>query len=208
METVWGLPRHLLDTLISPFQGFLPVEAADSRATTLRDWGARFEAHGEFRPRHEAEEDPSFQQIIPYVWLHHGGESLLMERLPTQGEARLHHASSIGVGGHINPEPPGPGTLLERGLDRELREEVDLREPLAAERIQLRGFINDDATAVGQVHFGVACTVEVPTRVAIREVDKMRGEWVSTESLSSYLERMETWSQFFVAGGPVGSGGD
>ena len=84
MERVWGIPRTVLFELLPPFQGFAPSPGP------LEEIGERFEGAGEFRPRGEVERDPSWKQIIPYVAITHGERVLVLERLATQGEARLH----------------------------------------------------------------------------------------------------------------------
>jgi predicted NUDIX family phosphoesterase len=189
VEQVWGVRRELLFGVIESFHGFRSTDR------TLGAVGEELEPMGEFRPRHEAEEDPSFQQIIPYVEVRSAGRILLLERLPSQGEPRLHHCLSVGIGGHVNPEAPGSEPLLTRALRREVTEELEIDDCPEA---TLLGFINDDETAVGSVHFGIACTLEVSRPVEIRERDKMVGRWVSPGELPPLVERMESWSRFLV----------
>jgi predicted NUDIX family phosphoesterase len=55
-----------------------------------------------YRPRHEAEKDPSYKQLIPYCIFRHQGEVFHYRRGKLQGEARLHSLRSVGVGGHIS----------------------------------------------------------------------------------------------------------
>ena len=44
-----------------------------------------------------------------------------MERLPKQGEGRLHGKLSLGFGGHVDASDiDGSGDLVQRALDREL----------------------------------------------------------------------------------------
>ena len=61
-------------------------------------------ARHEFRPRGEVEEDPDYQQIIPYIVFRHEDRYLLTRRLKQSSEKRLRHLYSLGVGGHINRE--------------------------------------------------------------------------------------------------------
>ena len=56
-----------------------------------------------FIPRGEAENDPSFKQIIPYVIMSCEGKYLNYVRGKRAGEKRLVGNLSIGIGGHINP---------------------------------------------------------------------------------------------------------
>ena len=78
-------------------------------------------AEHEFIPRPDAENDPDYKQIIPYVVLRRGDEIFMTRRLKKGGEARLHGLMSIGVGGHINPvDDVDRENVLLRGLEREL----------------------------------------------------------------------------------------
>ena len=84
-------------------------------------------AEHEFIPRPDAENDPGYKQIIPYVVLRRGDEIFMTRRLKKGGEARLHGLMSIGVGGHINPvDDIDRESVLLRGLERELDEEVEI----------------------------------------------------------------------------------
>jgi hypothetical protein len=56
-----------------------------------------------FKPRAEVEDDPGFQQIIPYVVFRHGDRYFLTHRLRASSEKRLRKQYSLGIGGHINP---------------------------------------------------------------------------------------------------------
>ncbi len=189
MEQVFGVTTSALEAALGEVIGFRTAD--DSLQAVSR----RLEVLGEFRTRSKIEDDPSFQQLIPYVALTCSGSVLLLERLEKGGEKRLHGKTSIGVGGHVNPEPPGEDPLLIRGLRREVEEEVviDLDQ---ADPPELLGFIRDRSTDVGSVHFGLACRIEVPERVVIRETENLVGRWIPTGDLTLFSEKMETWSRF------------
>ena len=188
-ELVFGVPTASLIAATGEVEGF---RASD---LSLLEACERIEPLGEFRPRDRVEEDPSFQQIIPYVALTCRGTVLLLERLSKGGEARLHGKLSIGVGGHVNPEPAGADPLLVRGLRREVTEEMAIADGTALHP-ELLGFIRDTSNAVGEVHFGLACRIELPEPVEVRETETLRGRWVPTAELAEVVERMETWSAF------------
>jgi predicted NUDIX family phosphoesterase len=143
---------------------------------------------GEFRPRGEMEVDRSWKQVIPYLVLRDGSRYFVMRRTKAGGDARLHDRYSIGVGGHLNP---GDGDLTG-GLRREWNEEVAADfEP----EFQLIGLLNDDTTDVGSVHVGAVYVADAAGRsVAIRETDKLTGEFASREEAAAVVDRMETWS--------------
>ena len=148
---------------------------------------------GEFRPRAEVEVDRSWKQVIPYLVLRDGPRYFLMRRTQAGGDARLHDRWSIGVGGHLNP---GDGDLAG-GLRREWREEVRADfEPA----FTLIGLLNDDTTDVGSVHVGAVYVAEAAGRpVAIRETDKLAGEFAEPLAVAAVVDRMETWSALVFA---------
>jgi len=146
-------------------------------------------ADGRFEPRAAMEADPSFKQIIPYLVLRDGERYFLMRRTRAGGDARLHDAWSIGVGGHVNPGDRD----LAGGLLREWTEE------LVADFVpefRLVGLLNDDTTDVGRVHLGAVYLAEAAGRaVAIRETDKLSGAFATPAQVAEVAERLETWSR-------------
>lgn len=155
----------------------------------------RIARHARFVDRPPAEEDPSLKQIIPYAMVRCGRRVLTLTRLAKQTEKRLHNKMSIGVGGHINPDGGLEG-IVERGLRRELEEELHLR---AETRIRPVGYINDDSSPVGSVHFGLVFEVAAATEdVAVRETELMEGGFRDASELRALSERMESWSRFLV----------
>jgi predicted NUDIX family phosphoesterase len=152
-------------------------------------------AEHEFIPRPEAEEDPGYKQIIPYVVMLRGNEAFLLRRLNKGGEKRLHGLYSLGVGGHINPVDGDGGDVLMRGLRREVDEEIAVGK---AGPLIPRGVINDDSNKVGSVHLGFFFTMEVEGDVAVRETEKLAGEWMALDKLKLLRSEMETWSQIVL----------
>jgi predicted NUDIX family phosphoesterase len=146
-------------------------------------------AAGRFEPRAAMEADPSFKQIIPYLVLRDSERYFLMRRTRAGGDARLHDAWSIGVGGHVNPGDRD----LAGGLLREWSEE------LVADFVpefRLVGLLNDDTTDVGRVHLGAVYVAEAAGRaVAIRETDKLSGAFATPAQVAEVAERLETWSR-------------
>jgi predicted NUDIX family phosphoesterase len=149
-----------------------------------------------FMPRAEVEDDPSYQQIIPYVVFRHGGPGgryLLTHRLKASSEKRLRQQYSLGVGGHINPGDLEHGDPIADGLKREWEEEVVYEGDFSA---VLLGLINDESAPVSKVHLGVCFLVEGTTdRIAIRETDKLAGELLTLEEMRIFYLEMEGWSQ-------------
>ena len=146
-----------------------------------------------FMPRADVEEDPTYQQVIPYVVFRHGGRYFLTKRLKASSEKRLRQLYSLGVGGHINPGDLQAGDPVLDGLKREWEEEVEYEGDFSA---ALLGLINDDSSPVSRVHIGVVFLVEGSSpEIAIRETDKLSGELLSLEEMRMYYLEMESWSQ-------------
>jgi predicted NUDIX family phosphoesterase len=179
-ELVLGLPRNRIIG-DRPWKGILS-DGIDDRLALIA-------AEGEYRPRGEAEVDPEWQQVIPYLLMRDGERLFLMQRTKAGGDARLHDRYSLGIGGHLNPEDGG---VLE-GLRREFHEEMVAEwEP----QPRLIGLLKDDDVLVGQVHLGVVFEADAAGRpLAIRETHKLSGRFVTPAEAASVYESMETWSQ-------------
>jgi predicted NUDIX family phosphoesterase len=143
---------------------------------------------GRFVLRADAEVDRSLKQVIPYLVLRDGERYFLMRRTKAGADARLHDRYSIGIGGHLNP---GDGDLAG-GLRREWREELRADFDPAFELI---GLLNDDSTEVGSVHLGAVYLADAGgLPVAIRETEKLSGQFATPAEVAEVVDRMETWS--------------
>ncbi len=150
----------------------------------------------EFRRRGDVEDDPSFQQIIPYVVFRNADRYFLTKRLKESSEKRLRHLYSLGVGGHINREDiserADADPVIER-LRREFEEEVVYEGQWTHRMI---GLLNDDSNDVSRVHLAVVFEVTGDRpEIAIRETGKLDGELLSLEEMKIYYLDMESWSQ-------------
>ncbi|MFH0912335.1 MAG: hypothetical protein V1807_01615 [Patescibacteria group bacterium] len=148
-----------------------------------------------FMLRPEAEINPSFRQVIPYVLVCYQGKYLTVARQETQTEKRLHNKVSFGIGGHINPVDEESGNVLDAGLQRELSEELAINNPPHLDDLKLVGTLRDDVNEVGLVHFGLVLRWDVTAPVSIRETDKMIGEYLTLDEIGRQKERLENWSQ-------------
>jgi predicted NUDIX family phosphoesterase len=189
-ERVLCFKRQLFEEL-GVFQGltldvekYLPAVTAPSQLVYL--------------PRSAAEQDKRYKQLIPYVLLICGDKILRYRRGKGGGEARLHGLYSVGIGGHISEDDhqlPGlyATNQYQEGMRRELMEEVAIdggNEPAVAA-------INDDATEVGQVHFGVVHIVRVPDEsVASRRDGIAAPEFIPISEAVKDPSGYESWSQF------------
>ena len=159
--------------------------------------GAKLVGSATFQMRGRVEDDEEWRQIIPYVVSRYEGRVMLLERLPTQGEERLHNLLSIGAGGHINPSDSmnGGRNVIENAMWRELTEELEFEEKPEA---TMAGIINFRGDPVARVHLGFVYFADFAEEPRIREVDKMKGKFVAPEELPSYYSRMEGWSKVLV----------
>lgn len=179
-EQVLVVPR----ASIVPGDGWLGLRRAGVRDALLA-----VERDGFFMRRADAEEDPTHKQVIPYLVLRDGPRWFRMRRTRAGGDARLHDLWSIGVGGHLNPGDAGVTGGLRREWEEEL--EADFHPSFAPV-----GLLNDDTTPVGAVHVGFVFVADAAGRpVAIREREKLTGEFATTEETAAVRDRMETWSR-------------
>jgi predicted NUDIX family phosphoesterase len=150
----------------------------------------------DFLNRKDAEKNPEYKQIIPYIVL----QTRDMEKTALysrQGsEKRLHDLWSVGIGGHINPidrkeRSASFRQILMAGMERELNEELDKR-PLN-EFPDFMGVISEDITDVGKVHLGAAFRIltEHPEQY-LPATELFQFTWSETKSL--YTLNMELWS--------------
>jgi predicted NUDIX family phosphoesterase len=146
-----------------------------------------------FMPRDAVENDPAYQQIIPYVVFRHDPHYFLTHRLRASSEKRLRKQYSLGIGGHINPGDLEAGDPILDGLKREWSEEVVYDGRFEA---QLIGLLNDDSSPVSKVHLGVVFLVDGDSpNISIRETDKLAGELLTLDEMRIYYLGMESWSQ-------------
>src|SRR5438094_3383853 len=147
-ENVLVIRRNLFEQLGS-FQGlnFGP----EKYLNLLLSRGNNF-----FFPRAQAENDPAYKQIIPYVLLAFQDRVLHYVRGKKAGEQRLVAKGSIGIGGHMNESDESLFAWDEQayraGVEREVNEEIKIDTQFQDGIVAL---LNDDTTEVGRVHLGI-----------------------------------------------------
>jgi len=152
-----------------------------------------------FIPRSQAEVDPAYKQLIPYVIMSNDGKYLSYVRGKRAGETRLLNLRSIGIGGHINPGDDMPlfnDNFYEAYLtavEREVAEEVSVETTHTDSVIAL---LNDDSNEVGSVHLGVVhhWILDAP-KVSKKEQMITQMVFMSLAELQEVRHTMETWSQ-------------
>lgn len=150
-------------------------------------------AKGEFKRRGDIEENPSFQQIIPYIVFRYKDKYFLMQRTAKHDEKRLADMYSLGIGGHINRKDLKEGEDVFNWARREFMEEVDYKGNL---NLSILGILNDDNDEVGKVHLGVVILAEGDTgEIQVRDEHKS-GEFMFLEEASKL--KLENWSKILV----------
>ena len=190
-ENVLVIKRSLFDELGS-FQGlnFEPRKYLDA----ILSRGNNF-----FLSRGQAEKDPSYKQIIPYVLLTHGDKVLHYVRGKKAGEQRLVAKGSIGIGGHMNQEDEElfnyavDENVYRAGVKREVDEEIQIKSPFEDRVVAL---LNDDSTEVGQVHLGIVHVFKLAEpKVEKREAMITNVAFLDKKELITRRDSLETWSQ-------------
>ena len=158
-----------------------------------------------FMSRSEAENNPDFKQLIPYVIMSHDGNCLTYIRGKRAGETRLVGNRSIGIGGHINPvdnEVPLFGTdyreIYDTAVQREVEEEVNVE---AKHIDHIVALLNDDSNDVGKVHLGVVHYWTLDSDDVTRKEQMItQMTFMSCAELNEVKDSMETWSQLCLEG--------
>ncbi len=156
-----------------------------------------------FLPRNVVEDDPRWQQIIPYLIFTNKGQLFLMRRKATHSDRRLASLYSIGIGGHINRRDTGiksiksskgikGNQILINWAKREFEEEVDYD---GKYKTKFLGLINDDSNDVGMVHVGLVIQLlGKSNNISVRDEHKL-GRLINAGDGARYYKGMETWSQ-------------
>jgi predicted NUDIX family phosphoesterase len=191
-ENILVIKRSLFDELGS-FQG-LNFEAEKYLAVILSR-GNNF-----FLPRAQAERDPAYKQIIPYVLVAFENSVLHYVRGKKAGEQRLVAKGSIGIGGHMNEADETFFALDEAayraGVEREVNEEIKIGTPFED---RIVGLLNDDSTEVGSVHLGTVHVFKLAEpKVEKREAMITGLTFLSKKELMTRRESLESWSQICV----------
>lgn len=155
-----------------------------------------------FIPRQDAENDPNFKQLIPYVIMRCGDKYLTYVRGTRAGESRLVGQRSIGIGGHINPVDQTPlfdnnfrDTYLA-AVEREVAEEVNVDTKHTDSVVAL---LNDDSNDVGKVHLGIVHLWDLDSpNVTKREQMITQMAFMTAAELGEVRDTMETWSSLCV----------
>jgi len=157
-----------------------------------------------FMPRSQAEVNPAYKQLIPYVIMSCQGKYFSYVRGKRAGENRLTGLRSIGIGGHINPadnELPlfdrDFRKMYDAALEREVAEEVSV-DTKHTDRIV--ALLNDESNEVGSVHLGIVhyWILNAP-KIEKREQMITQMAFMTPAELHEVHDTMETWSQLCLS---------
>ena len=152
-------------------------------------------ANSLFIQRAQAEQDPSFQQIIPYLVFMHDNKVFMMQRKETAGEQRLKNKLTLGIGGHIRAEDFSLGASIIDWAQREFEEEVDYHGSVTFKPL---GIIRQTVTPVDQVHTGSVYLLEGDSpKISVKEELKS-GTLVSVDECTQRYAEFESWSQLII----------
>ena len=176
---------------VGEFQGFADVDL--ERVDAIFDPNQTT-----FMRRGDAERDPRFKQLVPYVFFEARDENgdarvFVYRRGKEQGERRLVSKWSCGIGGHVNDRDattaaklddaaPSGRALFLAGARREIEEEVEI-----------------DSSEVGRVHLGIVCRaiLEAP-RMRAKERELQNAEFRLLDDVLREIEddpnKYETWT--------------
>src|SRR5438552_16771530 len=188
-ENVLVIRRNLFDQ-VGSFQGlnFKP----EKYLNLLLSRGNNF-----FFPRVQAENDPAYKQIIPYVLLAFQDRVLYYVRGKKAGEQRIVAKGSIRIGGHMNESDEllfaWDEQAYRAGVEREVNEEIKIDTPFQDRIVAL---LNDDTTEVGRVHLGIVHIFHLAEqKVEKREAMITNLAFLTRAELMARRESLETWSQ-------------
>lgn len=164
--------------------------------------------HHKFLPRwgeKGVENNPDWQQIIPFGVLASQGRLFSYVKSDRSGESRLYHERMIGIGGHLRePDTVEYGSLLG-WFHREWCEEIQYEGLPFAWPI---GVIHDPSRPVSAVHLGFAFLLygdELRIRIKAHE-EIVEAKWLSLDELFAVekedrakgLPSVDNWSHLIL----------
>lgn len=188
---VMGVDRVIISRFLK--DGFTPrrktVLLDGNEVIMLSDWILK-----NLQPilRCEAECNPAFKQIIPYVLLEHAPTGRYYMTTRIGGDERLLEQSSLGLGGHIDE-----GESILECLWRELNEEVGLSKDDCADP-SLLGYLHSEKNEVDSVHLGMVYHICTNLEdISCLENDKLIGGWFTPHELKEVRDsgHLESWSR-------------
>jgi len=177
----------------SYFQGFAPAEGLDYYGIIHDNYF--------YMNRGKVEPDPTYKQPIAYAIIVNKETRHIFayQRAGSAdyNEKRLRGKWSWGIGGHIDKVDSEEHDPIKTSLLREIKEEVEID---GFDEPTILGYINDDETEVGTVHFGLLYLIETSSkRVKARDKEISWGGFMSYDQLEEICmlddKNVESWSE-------------
>lgn len=177
----------------SYFQGFAPAQGLDYSKIIHDNYF--------YKRRGDVEPDATFKQPIAYAVIVNKETKYIFayQRAITDSynESRLRGKWSWGIGGHIDKVDSEDQDPIVTSLLREIEEEVEID---AFDSPKILGYINDDETEVGAVHFGLLYLIETNSaKLKPKDQEISWGGYMSYDQLEEICmitdKNVETWSE-------------
>ncbi len=170
------------------FSGFLPVNNFNQYLEIIN-------SQKKFIWRSQAETDPTYKQIIPYLIFTFQNNFFLMQRKSTASESRLKNRYTLGIGGHIREEDIKQNNIFD-WAKREFTEEVDYHGNLT---IKPLGLVNDESNEVGTVHLGFIFLLNGDSGDIKIKSELKNGYLATLQECETLYSEMENWSQLSLS---------
>lgn len=152
----------------------------------------------EFKSRNRLETDPSYKQVIAQVLLRHDNKYFLHKQ-EARAESRLNGLKPLPLGGHIEEfDKDSSQDLIEKGLIRELHEEVELNAKITDKNFLGLIYLEDE-NPVNSVHIGLVYIFDIDGEdVHIKEQGLKNIGFVTLDYLKNHKKELTYWSRLII----------
>lgn len=151
--------------------------------------------------RSDAEYNPSFSQLIPYILVMNDDMSKVYVTKRIAGEERLKDTLALGAGGHVNPvdEPVTSAGIMAYILGaakRELNEELEITYAKREPYFKYVGTVRDMGSPTME-HLGIVYVVKAKN-AEVKEKAILKGKWMSFVDLVNNYNKFESWARYII----------
>lgn len=155
---------------------------------------SKYDTIGTYIKRYEAEGNPAFKQLIPYVVIFNETRNKVYIAKRIGGEPRLTNQYSLGFGGHVNKEDGYIQPLFKCAF-RELHEEINAT---FTTKLEYVGTVRDLTSKLND-HMGLVFFINaISSSVSIKETDSLVGEWMDMQALKDNYGKFEGWAKYII----------
>lgn len=195
-EQVLAVPLEVVKALGLNKDGF---QSFESNNTIVLE---ELMSHAVFIPRYDSDFNPQMVEICTYVTFFDENNIFAYKRVKN-GDVRGDGKYSLGVGGHINPDPSEKITILDASFAvdeayREIKEELGAQE-YVENSISFDGFIRCLGSDFDLDHIGLSFSAERAV-YSVQEYDSMLplGMIHVDALMNEFYPRLENWSQILL----------